>query len=138
KGIYKLEFVEKLIELEYFGRLGYWFDGGYHFINYNSISIESKSEITNAIYRINPKYIGRALDNSLMHDVCTDMQEYYVNELYSHLKTLNSAMTPRIRFSLTILISSLLIGVIFPFIAYFLVKDSMEKIVLTEILISLN
>ena len=137
KGVYTAHFVDKCMDIGYFGRLWYWFNQNYDFINYNSLSSKSKLYIKNALGRINSKYMDKPLGNSLMADVCNDMQEYHLKELHQLLNGLKRGISGMTLLIFIILILSLVFGVLFPFFTYFIFEGEV-RVISTQVLISIN
>jgi len=138
KGLYRFDFVLKCLEIGHFGRLWYKFDKDYHLINYGALTNESRLKIQNTIGRINSKYIGRDLNNSLMADVTNDLDTYHIKELYRNLKKLREGITGITLIVFIILLLAIIVGVIFPLIAYFLINNIELKTIITDLIIALN
>ncbi len=138
KGIYNLEYIEKCVECDYASTLWYWFSKDYAFINYNALSKKSKEYIIKACSRIDPKYSDAELNNDLMAELCDDMNEHYFKELYRLLLGLRKGLSSLNLLIFTILIASLVFGVLIPFFVYFIVDVSELKTLLTKILVGLN
>jgi len=138
KGIYNLKFIEKCVEVDYASRLGYWFDKDYAFIRYENLSKNSKKYILDACERIDSKYKGATLNNKLMGEICDDMNEHYFKELYQLLLRLNTGLKGFNLLIYTILLMSLIFGVLLPFFTYFIIEDTVWKTIVTKLLIGLN
>lgn len=138
KEIYKFDFIEKCMEIEYGSRLWYWFDKDYDFIRYEKLSAKSQKYILDTVERIDNKYKGVPLNNALMADLCDDMNEHYFKELYELLSRLRKGLTGINLLIFCILIASLTFGVLFPFLIYFVVENDILKNSLTKLIIGLN
>lgn len=138
KGIYSLDFIERCVEIEYPSRLGYWLNGNFNFINYNNLSDKEISYILDCAKRIDVKYKDCSLNNKLMSDVCDDMNEYYFKELYELLIQLRKGIKGLDLLIYSILISSLLFGILIPIILLFAINNIEIRNILTKIIIGLN
>jgi hypothetical protein len=138
KGIYTTNFVDKCIDIGYFGRMWYWFNKDYDFINYNRLSKKSKEYIINALGRINTKYTEKNLDNKLMAEVCNDMQEFHLKELNQLLTNLKTGISGTTLIIFLTLISSLIFGVLLPFFTLFIIDIESVRFTLTNLLIAIN
>lgn len=138
RGIYNLEYIERYVAFDYASSLWYWFSKDYQVINYSALSKDSKEYILNACGRIDKKYEEMELNNALMAELCDDMNEHYFKELYQLLLDLRKGLSTFNLLIFSILMASLIFGVLLPFFVYFLLKESELKIVLTKVLIGLN
>ncbi len=138
KGIYNLEYIQRCVEVDYASRLWYWFDKDYAYINYHALSKKSKDYILNACARIDPKYKGAELNNKLMAEICDDMNEHYFKELYQLLLDLRKGLSGFNLLIFSILIASLVFGVLLPFFTYFTIDNIKLKEIFTNIIVGLN
>lgn len=138
KRIYNLEYIERCVACDYASSLWYWFSKDYQVINYNALSQDSKEYILNACGRIDQKYEEMELNNKLMAELCDDMNEHYFKELYQLLLDLRKGLSNFNLLIFSILIASLIFGVLLPFFVYFILEESELKTVLTKALIGLN
>jgi len=113
-GIYNIKAVEKWLDCEIFGTIGYWFDQDYNFMNYSALQ-NDKNYILSAISRINKKYEGQELSNKLLKDVTDDFSSHYLNELYLKLKELKKGVTDLNLIIIVLITISLIFGVLTPF-----------------------
>ena len=138
KGIYNLEFIEKCVEVDYASRLGYPFNRDYAYIKYYALSKKSKEYILKACERIDAKYKDAELNNKLISEICDDMNEHYFKELYQLLLDLRKGLSGMNLLIFSILMASIVFGVLLPFFTYFIVDNAKLKQVLTSILVGLN
>lgn len=138
KDIYNYQFIANCVEIDYAGRLAYWFRENRNYIRYASFSQKDRDDILSAMQRIDKKFIGVELNNSTLAELCDDMNEFYFKELLTSLVNLRQGLSPFNKLIFAILISCLCIGVILPIICVFALNDSGFKILITEVIISLN
>ena len=137
KGIYNYKFVSECVEIGYANRIGYWFRGTFEPIRFRNLSEDSRKYILDALVRIDNKYSDAELNNSTIAEICDDMDEHYFKELLHLLENLRAGFSSFTALIFTILLLSLIFGVLLPFAAYFIFSGIFQKI-LTEVLISLN
>ncbi len=139
KGIYQLQFIANCVEIDYAGRLGYWFREDYLMIRYQRLSADSKQYILEALERIDSKKYKKAvLNNATMAEICDDMNEHYFKELHKRLVVLRKGLSPFNILIYLILIMSLIFGVLLPFAMYFFFEPSRIQKFITEGLIGIN
>jgi hypothetical protein len=138
KEIYNYQFIANCVEIDYAGRLAFWFRENGNYIRYENFRSENREDILNAMQRIDKKYIGVELNNSTLAVLCDDMNEFYFKELLKCLENLKEGLSPFNKLIFTILISSLCIGIILPMAFIFALNNSTFKTLTTEIIISLN
>ena len=138
KGVNNFEFIEKSVECNYASTLGYWFQKDYTFINFDALSKKSREYVLDACSRIDIKYRDSELNNELMAEICDDMNEHYFKELYRLLIILRRGLSKFDLLIFSVLIASLIFGVLLPFAVYFIVEISDLKNILTKILIGVN
>ena len=138
KGIYTSKFVQRAMEIEYFSTMWYFFDKNYSLIKYYSLGRSIKEQILSAIGRIDRKFLGRELNNELMAELCNDMQEYYLTELYDIQKDLKFGLSGTTKLIFIVFLFSTVFGLLLPFYTYFGLTNSETRLLVSEIVISLN
>lgn len=139
KGVYTLKFISNCVEIDYAGRLAYWFRSDYEYIRFNNLSRESKQYILDCLERIDSKkFLKAELNNNTMREICEDMNEHYFKELYQLLVRLNQGLSSLNFLIYLILILCLVFGVLLPFLTYFIFEESSLKTTVTELLIGIN
>ncbi len=139
QGVYNLKFISNCVEIDYAGRMAYWFRNDYNYIRYNNLSKESRGYILELLERIDPKKFKKAeLNNDNMAELCEDMNEHYFKELQILLLRLDKGLSEMSMIVYIILIMCLTIGVLLPFLTYFVFEGAEMKKTITELLIGLN
>jgi hypothetical protein len=114
-GLYNIKVIEKWLECEIFNIIYYWLDKNYQFINFTALRTD-KDYILAAACRINKKYEGHLLENSLLKELADDFSEHYLKELYFRLKDLKKGLTDLNLMIIILIAISLAFGVLTPFI----------------------
>lgn len=138
KDIYNYQFIADCVEIDYAGRLAYWFRENINYINYDALGRDNKKNILNAMQRIDKKFIGAELNNATMAELCDDMNDFYFKELFTHLEFLKEGLSNFNKLIFSILVASLSIGVVLPLAIRFALNDSILKILSTHVIISMN
>ena len=138
KGVYTVRFVEKAMEIGYFSTMWYFFNKNYSLIKYYGLGKSLREQVLSAIGRIDKKFLGRDLNNELMAELCNDMQEYYLTELYDIQRDLKFGLGGTTKLIFIIFLFSTIFGLILPFYAYFGITDNSTKLMLSEIIVSIN
>lgn len=138
KEIYSHQFIANCVEIDYAGRLAYWFRENRNFIMYQNFSQKDKEEILNAMQRIDKKFLGLGLNNASMAELCDDMNEFHFKELLDCLEILKQGLSPFNKIIFTILSTCLTIGVVFPLALIFGMNESSLKLLFTELTVSIN
>ncbi|MCK9403910.1 MAG: hypothetical protein M0Q26_10970 [Chitinophagaceae bacterium] len=115
-GIYTLEAVQRWLDCDILGAIGYYKYRNSQVINYYALRGENTDYILDAAKRINKKYETRELDNSLILDIAEELNILHLPNLRSCLVVLGKGIRD-LELLITILIlSSLLFGVLIPVI----------------------
>lgn len=136
-GLYNIKVVEKWLDCEIFGTICYWLDKNYQFINFTALRTD-KDYILAAASRINKKYEGQPLENSLLKELADDFSEHYLKELYFRLKELKKGLTDLNLLIIFLIAISLVFGVLTPFILLLIQANTFWFSTLVAITASIN
>lgn len=113
-GTYTLEAVERWNECGLLDSIWYWMNADYKFIQFEKLG-NHFDEIQASAMRINSRYQGETLSNKLIEDMSNDVRIHLVH-LHKVLLTLRKGLTGWNRMIMVLITTSLLVGVLAPFI----------------------
>ncbi len=136
-GLYHIKAVEKWLEVGIFGTIWNLLDKNINYIRYANLR-RHKDYILEAAVRINPKYKGMDLDNTLIKELANDFESHYLQELYIRLKELKKGVTDLNFLILSLITISLFFGVLAPIILLFINSNTLWYLLCVALLASIN
>lgn len=137
KGVYSIEIVERWLDCEIMGTIGYYKNKNVKWINYYALR-NKHDQMLAAASRINKKYENRSLDNSLIIDIAEEMNSFILKNLHTCLIELRKGIRG-LELLITLLISiSLFFGVILPVILLLLASKEPWFFLTSSIIATLN
>lgn len=123
KAVYALEMVEKWIDYDYFGIIGYWMNRNVSWIRYDSLG-KDKNKIKEAAIRINPKFTSYEVGNKMLEEIAGSFTSHYLAELQRSLMSLKKG-NHSLNLLITILICcSLFFGIFLPLVLLLIVSEN--------------
>jgi len=132
---YDYSIIERWLRCGETDTIGYWFDRPNQFLNFTAFSQNDREAILAATTRINSKFEGSELNNSLIKDLAYEMS-FHIKELYGILNSLKKGFQRLDSLIIVLITLSLLIGVLLPL--SLLIFQSWQNPILERIGISVN